>query len=176
MVYVTSDLHFFHRNIIKHCERPFDSIEDMNETLILLWNDTVNCDDEVYILGDVTLKGQDIARQYLRMLNGTKYLIRGNHDKFAVDSDWLVNEGLVGWVKDYYEMSYLNEFIVMCHYPFAEWNRKRKGSFCLHGHLHSKKEYNIMQKKQGIRRFDVGVDANDYSPVSIDDILKFHYL
>ena len=59
LIYFTSDLHFYHDNIIHHCQRPFWSSDDMNDSLIENWNDTVSPDDEVYILGDVTMEGPD---------------------------------------------------------------------------------------------------------------------
>jgi len=83
MIFFTADLHFYHENVIKHAQRPFANATEMNETLIRNWNQTVSSADEVYILGDVTMKGAEQAARVLSRLNGHKHLIRGNHDKFA---------------------------------------------------------------------------------------------
>ena len=52
MLYFSSDHHFFHANVIRYCNRPFGSVQEMNEALILNWNKTVTNDDIVYHLGD----------------------------------------------------------------------------------------------------------------------------
>lgn len=70
MIYFTADLHFYHEKIIKHTKRPFHSVEEMNKILIKKWNDKISCDDEVYILGDFTLKGAETASAILYSLKG----------------------------------------------------------------------------------------------------------
>ena len=83
MIYFTSDLHFYHENIIKSVNRPFKNAEQMNDTLIKNWNNKVQPHDEIYILGDFTMKGYTFATTILYQLKGKKHLIKGNHDKFA---------------------------------------------------------------------------------------------
>ena len=76
-VWVTSDTHFLHENIIKYCDRPFKDKEEMTEALITTWNEQVGDDDLVIHLGDVTFsKDYDV----LSLLNGKKILVLGNHD------------------------------------------------------------------------------------------------
>ena len=86
MVYFTADLHFYHDKIIRHTQRPFHNVEEMDKALIQKWNNKVSSQDEVYILGDFTMKGAENALACLYSLKGRKYLIRGNHDNF-VDSE-----------------------------------------------------------------------------------------
>lgn len=86
MIFFTSYLHFYHEKIIKHAQRPFHTVEEMDKALIKNWNDRVAYDDEVYILGDLTMKGADIASALLYSLKGKKYLVRGNHDDFVGSS------------------------------------------------------------------------------------------
>ena len=86
MIYFTSDLHFFHDKIIKHTNRPFFSCEEMNQKLINNWNNKVKAIDEVYILGDITMKGAKYATEVLSQLKGIKYLVRGHHDSFLENS------------------------------------------------------------------------------------------
>jgi calcineurin-like phosphoesterase family protein len=79
MLYFTSDHHFWHTNIIKYCNRPFVSVEEMNEALIQNWNDLVLPEDEVYYLGDFSMAARPVEI-YTSRLNGIKYLVPGNHD------------------------------------------------------------------------------------------------
>lgn len=171
MVYFTSDLHFYHDKIITHTQRPFHNVEEMNTTLIQKWNNKVSCNDEVYILGDFTMKGAAIASECLYSLRGKKYLIRGNHDQF-VDSG-AFESALFAAIRDYMEITYLNTHFVLFHYPIVEWNGYRRGSIDLHGHQHNHKNYNTENCKKGILRYDVGVDANDMEPVSAEEIIRF---
>ena len=79
-VWFTSDLHFWHKNVIKFCTRPWETPEAMNEGLITNWNEVVQPWDSVYILGDVFFCGTIEAKRILSLLKGKKYLIAGNHD------------------------------------------------------------------------------------------------
>lgn len=173
MIYFTSDLHFYHDNIIRHTQRPFHDAEEMNKAIIRNWNNKVSGEDEVYILGDFTMKGAELASSCLYELCGKKYLIRGNHDKF-VDSPKFERSLFVS-IEDYMEITYLNTRFVLFHYPIVEWNGYWKGAVALHGHQHNHKEYNIENRRKGILRYDVGVDANNMAPVSADEILKFFH-
>lgn len=65
MVYFTSDLHFCHEKMIRIMDRPFRDAADMEEGLIENWNSRVTPEDEVYILGDVTMRGRKEARRAL---------------------------------------------------------------------------------------------------------------
>lgn len=51
-IFFTADLHLYHTNIIKHCNRPFETIEEMNNVLVDNWNKVVGPKDTIYILGD----------------------------------------------------------------------------------------------------------------------------
>lgn len=171
MIYFTADLHFYHDNIIKHVNRPFVDAEKMNKALIENWNRKVGASDEVYILGDVTMKGASYAMEVLRQLKGRKYLVKGNHDRFAEQNEF--DKSIFVWIKDYYELKYQNNEFVLFHYPIPEWKGFYNGAFQLHGHQHNHEDYNYRNLAQGIRRYDVGVDANNMYPVSIEEILTF---
>ncbi|MCM1542711.1 MAG: hydrolase [Blautia sp.] len=171
MIYFTADLHFCHEKIIKHAQRPFLNVEEMNKTLIRKWNNKISYDDEVYILGDLTMKGAGIASEILSSLSGRKYLIKGNHDQFVDSPDF--ERSLFVDVQDYMEITYLNTKFILFHYPIVEWNGFYKGAIALHGHQHNHKDYNIENRKMGIRKFDVGVDANSMMPVSAEEIIDF---
>ena len=171
MIYFTSDLHFYHEKIIQHTNRPFASREEMNQKLIHNWNKRVKDSDKIYILGDLTMKGASYATEVLMQLNGKKYLIRGNHDRFVNQPDF--NPNLFAWIKEYDELTYQNHRFILFHYPIKEWNGFFRGSIHLHGHQHNHSSYNYENLEKGLKCFDVGVDANEMEPVSIEDILAF---
>ena len=166
MIYFIADTHFFHNNILRLEGRPFSSVEEMDQALIQNWNAKVSPSDDIYILG-----GPLLANELLKQLQGRKYLIHGNHDLFAARQSFQ-KDALV-WVKDYFELPWRGWYFILCHYPLLSWNGMYRGSFQLHGHQHNKAEYNLANRVAGVRRFDVGVDANGMSPVSLEDILAF---
>ena len=173
MIYFTSDLHFWHKNAITYTSRPFETVEEMNEKLVENWNRTVHKNDEVYILGDVTMVKPNRASEIIARLKGRKYLLMGNHDYFAREKQFDPASCGIEWVKMYHEMHWQNRTFVLCHYPFASWNKDSHGSYNLHGHIHSSPDYNLLNKGNGRRKYDVGVDANSFTPVSLEQIVRF---
>ena len=173
MIYFTADTHFYHANIINICKRPFENVEQMNLALIQNWNSCVNYDDEIYILGDFMFKDGVKANNLLQRLNGKKYLVRGNHDRFIEEETFIQNN--FEWIKDYYVLNYQRTKIVLFHYPIVEWDGYFKDAIHLHGHVHNCMR-NADQKKRvsvlGKKAVNVGVDVNDFKPVSIEKILK----
>ena len=176
MIYVTSDLHFDHKNIIKLCNRPFDSVEEMNNAIIENWNKTVKQDDEVYILGDIALSNNvEAVKNFMNQLNGKKHLIAGNHD-----SHWLkrYKNGFYDFfesISDYKELKIEDSLFCMMHYPIDDWNKKHYGSFMLHGHSHNASQYNENHIRLLVKQYDVGVDANNFTPVSLFNIFKKYH-
>lgn len=167
MIYFTSDLHLGHRGIITMQERPFDTVEDMNRTLLTNYNAVVSKEDTVYILGDICHHLQvEAANEIINRMNGRKYLLIGNHDK-KYDPNLFIE------IKDFMTVSLNGVYFALMHYPMLSWPKKSRGSIQLHGHIHARKEYNIKNRDDGIRRFDVGVDANAYYPVSVNVIIDF---
>lgn len=171
MIYFTADTHFGHGNVIQYERRPFQTVTEMDEALIQNWNCKVSPEDDIYILGDFTLKGPQQANALLERLQGRKYLIRGNHDGY-VDRTSFCKE-LFLWVRDYYELPYRRRWFILCHYPLLSWNRMRRGAFQLHGHQHNHPHHNKSNRKMGIAQLDVGVDAQAMAPVSIEELLAF---
>ena len=167
MIWFTSDLHLGHNAAINMCGRPFENAEEMNNTLIRNFNECVKKNDTVYILGDIAHRTPVAeVNKLLSKLNGKKILIKGNHDK-AYDS------GLFEGIYDFLEIAYNGINISLMHYPMMDWPKSRHGSLHLHGHIHSRGDYNLQQREEGILRYDVGVDANLYYPVSIEQIKDF---
>jgi calcineurin-like phosphoesterase family protein len=170
MVYFTADLHFGHANVIRYCNRPYATAYEMNEALIRNWNRTVHRDDDVYILGDVTMKPAAEAHRYISALNGRKYLIRGNHDRFINKYEPYAADFV--WVKDYEVLHYGDRHFVLFHYPIAEWYGFFRGTTHLYGHVHNAEAANERMKSLTGFAYNVGVDCNDYRPVSIRDIIE----
>lgn len=175
-LFFTSDLHAHHSGIIQYCNRPFQSVEEMDETLIINWNNVVPKDGIVFVLGDFAMTSQiNYIKSFVEKLNGTIYLIYGNHD-YQNRLDRQVIKDIFGnrvmdvaelIIKDSeLESGHCNLFI--SHYPHMYW---RKGSFHLHGHVHSGPATDTSEKVPfHPMRYDVGVDNNDFTPVSYEQI------
>ena len=111
-IFIIGDPHFWHKNIIGYCNRPFATVEEMNETLIKNWNKVVGKQDIVYVLGDFALCGKDRIIEVGRVLNGRKRLILGNHDSASLETyreagfEYIYNHSII-----------LDEFYILSHCP-----------------------------------------------------------
>ena len=129
-----SDLHFSHDNIIRFDNRPFDSIEEMNEILVNNWNKKVKQGDTTYILGDFCWGKEPEWIRILNNLNGSKVLIRGNNDLKQMSKS-LKDKFL--FVKDKHEITDCGKKIIMSHYPELAYKKSYDPNvFMLHGHVH----------------------------------------
>lgn len=151
-LYFTSDLHFYHKNIIKYENRPFSSLEEMNKSLIENWNSIVPKNGIVVVCGDFCWKKKKI-NEVEQKLNGYKLFLKGNHDNGEQTMDW----------PDISEITINDKLIVCSHYPMLSWNRSYSGSYHLFGHIHSKKVIDI-----NLRAMNVGTDLHDYKPISFE--------
>jgi calcineurin-like phosphoesterase family protein len=167
MIYFTADTHFSHRNIIDCVNRPFKTVEEMDQTILDNINKTVFSSDTLYILGDFTCWGSYTkCMKYRSKIHCENiHLILGNHDRRFIFNG---KESPFESEKDYYEIRKFDRLFCLSHYPMLSWNGRDRGSIMLHGHIHSNERSNGINKWQGIKRYDVGVDANGYTPVSID--------
>ena len=173
MTYYTSDLHFGHKNIIKLCNRPFNTIEEMDETLIANWNKKVHKNDVVYILGDVVWK-KKLVPYYMDRLKGKKILIAGNHDEWVKDP---ATHASFDNVIRYLEINLDGHPITMCHYPMLEWRASRKEGerklgYLIHGHIHNRvsEEYRALYLKHNA--FNAGIDVNGFAPVTFSELVE----
>lgn len=168
-VYVTADLHFGHSNIKKFCPvtraRFSEDTDQMNEQMIKEWNEIVEPDDTVYILGDVAFMAAYKAAMLLKRMNGNKILIEGNHDHKALkDANF---HKCFTEVHKYLEIVHNGTKVCMFHYPIAEWNQMHRGSVHLHGHLHGNPN-----GLDGYRALDVGMDATGWIVLEMDDAVR----
>lgn len=177
-IWLTSDTHFSHKNIISYCKRPYLDIHEMNRGVIENWNSVISPDDLVYHLGDFSMHERSV-KQYLSQLNGIKILIRGNHDENSILNEF---DGYAHRIVIEHE----GEFIELVHDP-AHISGKTKYAFC--GHVHDK--WIFMKKDQemvdmyrndlvsfGLAKahiLNVGVDVHNMMPITITsafEILK----
>lgn len=180
-IFLVSDEHYHHSRIIQYCLRSFASVEEMNEELIRRHNSVVSVDDTVYHLGDFTFK-EECIKEILPRLNGVHYLISGNHDK--CHSCHSKNKKAIRRYLEYgfksiqeqAEISFGGRDFLLSHFPYlsedngdggkyAQWRPIDKGKILLCGHVHS-----VFLTKD--RMINVGVDVNNYTPVSENQILE----
>lgn len=169
----SSDSHFFHNHIQKFCPntRPQGSVEEMNEMLIEAWNSRVKPSDTVWYLGDFSFGKAHQTMEVLDRFNGRINLVLGNHDQVIRRDKNL--QRYFETIQDYAEIKFNSRFIVMCHFPFETWNKKRYGSYHLHGHVHGGTSHDPLKAVE--KRFDVGVDnrlEKDLAPFHWDEIYE----
>ena len=145
-VFFTGCTHFDHANIIRLADRPFGSVEEMNEVLVENWNKTVKPNDEVFHLGDHTygvVDGNQLERMsfWNEKLNGRKHLILGNHDDLETWNEGMHSKFLncgFSSIHQYLDLKRNGKHFVMFHYPMEDWDGRYRGSIHLHCHTHQK--------------------------------------
>ena len=168
----TSDLHLNHRAAIRMCERPFENVEEMNETIIRNINAVVRPNDTLYLQGDLCHRtGIDTGSELIsRIKCKNKVLVKGNHDKKWHPELFIE---ICDFKEIHEQVNGENYHISLMHFPMLSWPKSHHGSIHLHGHIHSRGEYNLQQRSLGIKRYDIGVDANNFYPVSLEQIIAF---
>ena len=137
MNYYISDTHFGHANIIHFDGRPFKDTLEMEQTLIKNWNEKVTKEDVVYILGDFCWsKEKSEWLKILDQLNGSKYLIRGNHD---LKNPPAAVKNKFCQITDYKEITDNGKRIIMSHYPILFYRSSyNEGVWHFCGHTHNR--------------------------------------
>lgn len=198
-LFFTSDLHFGHRNILKHCpnrcdyidsyhNNTADAIKQHDEVIIKRWNSLVKDCDTVVVLGDVKLCANAYGRECISRLNGKKILVKGNHDE---SNTKMINYGF-DWACDQMMLNIGGNPVLLSHYPYKPpkwkivWLRFKqlfsKKTLVALKHL-KQKPYNrglfllhghTHQSKKNIgRMIHVGLDSWNMFPVSEDMILSY---
>lgn len=170
MIYLISDTHFNHKNIIKYCKRPFKNVQEMNNKLISNWNNIIKNEDKIYHLGDFALGRKEDVFDIAKKLNGIKYIVRGNHDKWNA--------------KTYEEMGFivlknapikLNEYrLLLSHFPVLD-KQIPNGYINIHGHIHNNKLYECIEKYDPKlysidKHLNISCDVTEFKPISIEEI------
>lgn len=190
-LYFTSDWHIGHKNVLKFDQRPFKDLDEMHEKLVKNFNKYVPKHGITYFLGDMGLCSHGLLKSVIDQLNGTKILVRGNHDGNMYS---MYNAGF-DVVLDKAQIMIGKNIVTMTHCPlkgvFREdttgmrgckegenWHKESRhknrysiedfGQFHLHGHIHAGPANG--KKIIDGRQMDVGVPGNNYMPVTISQI------
>lgn len=191
--FITSDLHFGHLNIIDFCDRPFETVEQMNAGIIAQWNSVVRPLDNVLVVGDVCMGKLDETLPLVNKLNGHKVLIPGNHDRCSFEAQRKPGQQ-ERWIARYldecgFEQVWLPDVraldrphlvtlagyeFAVSHYPYqgdkhdgdryTAFRPTDKGKWLIHGHIHD------LWRQNG-RQVNVGLDAWGGWPVSAEEIV-----
>lgn len=182
-IFFTSDLHFGHENVIRFDNRPFNTVEEMDDEMIKRWNAKVRKGDIVYVLGDFIWKAAtNEAVNIIKKLNGQIILIKGNHDRFLHNA--AAKKALAG-IKDYDDICVTLEDgttrrCILSHYFIPFYNGHRYQAIHLHGHSHLTEEAaeeirittELNEKGYDLKIYNVGCMYWNYTPVTLDEILE----
>lgn len=170
-IFFTSDTHFQHANIIKYCRRPFKDVEENDEEIIRRWNEKVPIDSIVFHLGDVAFGDPKKVDKILMRLNGKIHLIIGNHDWRRIVSEhaWRFED-----ITQQINMKIGKRHIILNHYPMLAYSGAWRGedaTYQLFGHVHTSPYTDEGLDQQRMKylftsQYDVGVDNNNFTPVS----------
>lgn len=177
-VWFTSDLHFGHHRVSGI--RGFESPEDHDQHLIDQWRGRVRKDDQVWVLGDLSVSSPYRALGIIDSLPGTKHFIAGNHDSchpMHRDSHKWQPRYLSHFesVQPFARRRIDGQEVLLSHFPYSkdrhearymQYRLRDEGLWLLHGHTHA-----ADQRREG-REIHVGVDAWDFAPVSLETIAE----
>lgn len=173
-LFFTSDTHFFHNNIIRFCNRPFKDVNEMNDKLVENWNSVVGEKDIVFHLGDFCWGGAGNWTDILDRLNGKIYLILGNHDIKNLENSIVKR---FTYVTNQMQIRVGERHIYLNHYPFLCYGGAYRDVIQLFGHVHSGTNNKIGKDEERLKylfplQYDVGVDNNDYTPISYKKVME----
>lgn len=161
-LFFTADTHFYHKNIIQYCNRPFEDVEEMNETMIQRWNEVVGVEDTVIHVGDFGIGNIKKLQDIRVRLNGMIWLVLGNHDWSIKPHRWIEELGMIN-ADPCIEVQGMH----VRHYPMNSDERLQNNisddKWIICGHIHEKWRFNG-------RQLNVGVDVNNFTPISIFQI------
>lgn len=152
MRYYIADPHYFHSNLIPRMDkRNFETVEKMNEFMIEAHNKKVRKNDEIVFIGDFSFGKADETMEVLKRLNGTKYLITGNHERYLSDSSF--DRNLFKWIEPYKELKDNNRNVILCHFPILFYNKQyrrledgRDATYHLCGHVHDTHDNKLLEQ------------------------------
>lgn len=153
-----ADTHFDSESIMRYENRPFATVEEMNEAMICRWNEVVSPEDQVYVIGDFGGDGRE--KEILEQLTGTKYLVKGNHD--IMSNEYYRQAGFA----EVYDLPVLFDgFFLLSHEPlYVNTNMPYANLF---GHVHA----NPVYRDYSPHHFCVCVERTDYRPMTLEEIL-----
>lgn len=164
-VWVWSDLHFNHNNIINFSDRPYPDISTMNTHLVENYNDYVQENDVGIWVGDVAFASDKIANEILAKCRGYKILVIGNHD-FDGKKLKKLNFDEVHLVYTHYHE---NTKLVFTHYPM---DFEDKSWINCHGHEHIGTALNSKYGRS-LNHINVNCELHDYKPIDFNLLLTW---
>ena len=160
-VWFTADSHLGHKNIIRYCSPPSDTVEEMNRTILEQLNSLVKTNDILYLLGDFCIGSKAKASELRRHIRCRKiFAVPGNHDK---DTRKVTHE--FSWLGDLAEVSINGQRIVPCHYAMRVWNPSSHGAWHLFGHSHGR-----LPSLDASLSMEVGAEAHNFRLRHFDEI------
>lgn len=152
MRYYISDLHFYHESLLTKMDcRGFADCETMHAYIIKRWNNKVRSQDEVVILGDLSMERGKKTSDILNCLNGKLYLIKGNHDNYLEDRRF--DRSRFEWIKDYEVLHDNRRKVVLSHYPImcydGQYRKDKEGNpktYMLYGHVHDTRDEVLLNR------------------------------
>jgi len=165
-LFFTADTHFNHYNILRYCARPFETIEEHDQTLIDNINQLVKPNDILWHLGDFCFGRKheffETAKKYRSQIKCRNInLVWGNHDNKGIAP-------LFSSCYDMFELKHEKQLIVMCHYCMLTFrNSCHLTSVHLWGHSH-----NTLEPPANTLSMDVGVDGHDFKPWSFEEVIE----
>lgn len=171
MNFYTADLHFDYEQIIKTANRPFANTEQMDKTIVKNFNEVLNKDDVLIILGDVCSYGNHRkAVKCLKEIHCPKVLIVGNHDKEPLKHKSF--RDLFVDIRDNEIIREKEHSIFLSHYPHAEWDGYYKGIWHFYGHVHNSNQGAGCLMKLFPTAANVGVDVNNFKPLTSKEVIE----
>lgn len=167
-VLFTSDPHFYHKSMVELKRRPFDSVEEMNQTLIDNWNSVVTKNSLIYVLGDVSFGSPEETHRVLEKLNGNKRLILGNHDNSKMVDKVYRHHFMTICDRMRVKFEDIREEVILDHFPLLTWDKAHYGAWHLHGHSHGSMQYPFEGKI-----LDVGTDVHNFTPINVAKIMDY---
>lgn len=184
MVYFTAGLRLGSESVLNRWRPQYDSILEMDQSLIDNWNSVVKQRDLVVIAGDFSDYSAYKTIQILKRLNGRKQLVIGNNDTFIRD-DLIRSEKVFTWIGDMlnFKDDETGRWFYVCHYPMLSWKNCDKGTLHIHGHLrgssiggegkHCMEDYTSEAPLIYLKNaYNVEVDLNSFKPVSVVEVVQ----
>lgn len=168
MNYYIADCHFGDEKVIRFSHRPFETVEEMDRTMIENWNARIYPWDDVYILGDLIARS-DRPRDYLEQLKGRLHLIRGNHDAAIAASPDL--SSFFVEICDYLVVHDETHRLVLFHYPLLEWDGFYYGTWHVFGHIHNHPSLTQSRVRLLPKALNCGVDITGFRPLRFDELV-----
>jgi calcineurin-like phosphoesterase family protein len=187
----TADQHFGDTSVIQQYQRPFLNEQEMSETLVRNWNNLVQPEDTVYVLGDLARGDIERSLAHASRLTGTKLLVPGNHDLCWIGHRGITSSDVIMYLDAGFIILPCITFVplssssvqrLMCHFPAVvdqedqedefkdfrpSWPLEDPNDWLLHGHVHT-----AWRSHPSQNMVNVGVDVWDYKPVTLARIAE----